>query len=173
MELIRKLKAAGAAIGGVGLQGHTKMDWPTARQEAETIEAFAALGVKVHITELDVDVLPRTTRQNTADISATAAGTAESNPYTAGLPEQVQQALAKRYAELFEVFVQHRDAISRVTFWGVTDGDSWLNNFPTRGRTNYPLLFDREGKPKPAFDAVLQKAKVSRASLEGGYQAGQ
>jgi endo-1,4-beta-xylanase len=164
VELIRKLKAAGAAIGGVGLQGHTKMDWPTARQEAETIEAFAALGVKVHITELDVDVLPRTTRQNTADISATAAGTAESNPYTAGLPEQVQQALAKRYAELFEVFVQHRDAISRVTFWGVTDGDSWLNNFPTRGRTNYPLLFDREGKPKPAFDAVVQKAKASAAS---------
>ena len=69
------------------------------------------------------------------------------------------EANAKRYAELFAVFVQHRDAIGRVTFWGVTDGDSWLNNFPTRGRTNYPLLFDREGKPKPAFDAVLQMAK--------------
>ncbi|MBZ5582912.1 MAG: endo-1,4-beta-xylanase [Acidobacteriia bacterium] len=161
VELIRKLKAAGAAISGVGLQGHDKMDWPTARQEAETIEAFAALGVKVHITELDIDVLPRTTRQNTADISATAAGTAQSNPYTAGLPEEMQQALARRYAELFEVFVQHRNTVSRVTFWGVTDGDSWLNNFPTRGRTNYPLLFDREGKPKPAFAAVVQKAKTN------------
>src|ERR1035437_9112911 len=113
-----------------------------------------------YITELDVDVLPRPTRQNTANISAVAAATAESNPYTAGLPEEMQQALARRYAELFEVFVQHRNAISRVTFWGVTDGDSWLNNFPTRGRTNYPLLFDRAGKPKPAFDAVLQKAKT-------------
>ena len=160
VELIRKLKTAGTAISGVGLQGHNKMDWPTPRQEAETIEAFAALGVRLHITELDVDVLPRTTRQNTADISAVATATAESNPYTAGLPEEVQQALARRYAELFEVFVQHRDAISRVTFWGVTDGDSWLNNFPTRGRTNYPLLFDRAGKPKPAYGAVLQKAKT-------------
>jgi endo-1,4-beta-xylanase len=159
VELIRKLKAGGAAISGVGLQGHNKMDWPTAKQEAETIEAFAALGVRVHITELDVDVLPRTTRENTADVSATAAGTASSNPYTAGLPEDMQQALAKRYAELFEVFMQHRSVISRVTFWGVTDGDSWLNNFPARGRTNYPLLFDRQGKPKPAFDAVLQQAK--------------
>jgi len=142
------------------LQGHDKMDWPTARQESETIEAFAALGIRVNISELDVDVLPRTTRGNTADIAATAAGSAESNPYTAGLPEEMQRALAKRYAELFEVFVQHRAVMGRVTFWGVTDGDSWLNNFPTRGRTNYPLLFDREGKPKPAFDAVIQKAKA-------------
>ena len=141
------------------MQGHNKLNWPTARQEAETIEAFAALGLRVHITELDVDASPRTMRQNTADVSTAAAGTAESNPYTAGLPEEMQRALAKRYAELFEVFVKHRDIISRVTFWGVTDGDSWLNNFPTRGRTNYPLLFDREGKPKLAFEAVVRAAK--------------
>jgi endo-1,4-beta-xylanase len=160
IELIRKLKAAGAPATGIGLQGHLHMDTPSARQESDTIEAFASLGIKVNISELDVDVLPRTTRQNSADVSATAAAMAGSNPYTAGLPEEVQQALAKRYAELFGVFVQHRNVIGRVTFWGVTDGDSWLNNFPTRGRTNYPLLFDRAGKPKPAFDAVLEKAKV-------------
>jgi endo-1,4-beta-xylanase len=143
VALIKKLKDSGAAISGVGLQGHLRIDWPSAKVEAETIEAFAALGVKVHITEFDVDVLPRTQRQNSADVSATAAGNAASNPYVAGLPGEMQQALAKRYAELFHVFVQHRSAIARVTFWGVTDGGSWLNNFPTRGRTNYPLLFDR------------------------------
>ena len=71
----------------------------------------------------------------------------------------MQQKLAQRYAELFEVFVQHRKVIGRVTFWGVTDGDSWLNNFPTRGRTNYPLLFDRQGKPKAAFATVVRAAK--------------
>lgn len=159
VELIRRLQAAKAPITGIGLQGHNKLDVPTARQEAETIEAFAALGIQVNISELDVDVLPRTTRQNSADISATAAGSADSNPYTAGLPEEMQQKLAKRYGELFEVFAQHRKAMGRITFWGVTDGDSWLNNFPTRGRTNYPLLFDRQGKPKPAFDAVMRQAK--------------
>jgi len=82
----------------------------------------------------------------------------------------MQQALARRYAELFEVFVQHRNAISRVTFWGVTDGDSWLNNFPTRGRTNYPLLFDRAGKPKPAAEEKpvdLSKADEKLSSLLG------
>lgn len=127
------------------------MDWPTIKQESETIEAFAALGIRVNIIELDVDVVPRTTRQNTADISATAAGTADSNPYTAGLPEEMQQALAKRYAELFAAFVQHRDVIGRITFWGVNDGDSWLNNFPTRGRTNYPLLFSNRHSHFPSL----------------------
>jgi len=54
------------------------------------------------------------------------------------------------------VFVKHRDVIDRVTFWGVTDGDSWLNSSPVRGRTSYPQLFDRAGQPKPAFDAVVK-----------------
>ena len=162
VELIRKLKAAGAPITGIGLQGHVKIDGPDARKEAETIEAFAALGIRVNISELDVDVLPRTKRSDSADITATAAGTAESNPYTSGLPDQMQQTLAKRYAELFRVFVEHRAVMGRVTFWGVTDGDSWLNNYPTRGRTNYPLLFDREGKPKAAFDAVLKAAAAAQ-----------
>jgi endo-1,4-beta-xylanase len=160
VELIRKLKAAGAPITGIGLQDHNKMDWPSAKQESDTIEAFAALGMRVNISELDVDVLPRTTAQNTADVSATAAGTAQSNPYVAGLPYEKQEALAQRYAELFEVFVKHCASIDRITFWGVTDADSWLNNFPTRGRTNYPLLFDRQGKPKPAFDAVRKAAET-------------
>jgi endo-1,4-beta-xylanase len=160
VELVRKLRAAGAAIAAIGSQDHNRIDSPNVKQEAETIEAFAALGIQVNVSELDVDVLPRASRQNSADISATAAGTAESNPYSSGLPEDMQQALARRYTELFEVFVNHRDVIGRITFWGVTDADSWLNNFPTRGRTNYPLLFDRQGKAKPAFDAVLQKAKT-------------
>ena len=83
------------------------------------------------------------------------------NPYANGLPDDVQQALAKRYAGLFSVYLKHRADMSRVTFWGVTDADSWLNNWPVPGRTSYPLLFDRSGKPKPAFDALIQQAKVA------------
>ncbi len=162
VELIKKLQAAGVPITAIGLQGHDKLDWPTLQQQADTIDAFKALGIKVNITEFDIDVLPRTTRQNTADVSAAAtvaaAGGAGSNPYANGLPGEVQQALARRYADLFGVFLKYRGTITRITFWGVTDGDSWLNNFPTRGRTNYPLLFDRQGQPKPAFDAVLKTA---------------
>ncbi|MEI9976812.1 MAG: endo-1,4-beta-xylanase [Ignavibacteriota bacterium] len=162
VELVKKLKAQGIPITAVGLQGHDKLDWPTAQQQSDTIEAFAALGVKVCITELDVDVLPRNAPGNSADISATSTGGAGTNPYTAGLPDEVQQSLARRYAELFGIFVKYRATISRVTFWGVTDGGSWLNNFPIRGRTNYPLLFDREGKAKPAFNAVIGTAKAAK-----------
>ncbi|HUB81403.1 MAG TPA: endo-1,4-beta-xylanase [Bryobacteraceae bacterium] len=158
VELVKKLKAQGIPITAVGLQGHDQLTWPTPQQQADTIEAFAALGVKVCITELDVDVLPRRAPGTSADISAVSAGGAELNPYVNGLPEARQKELAQRYAELFEVFVKHRATVSRVTFWGVTDATSWLNYFPVRGRTNYPLLFDREGKPKAAFFAVIGTA---------------
>jgi len=115
--------------------------------------------LKVNISEMDVDVLPRTARTDSADVSATATPMANSNPYVAGFPDDMQQALAKRYAELFQVYVDHHASMERVTLWGVADNGSWLNNFPTRGRTNYPLLFDRQGKPKPAFFSVVQVGK--------------
>jgi endo-1,4-beta-xylanase len=161
IALVRKLQAAGIPIAGVGLQGHYKMDWPTTNQLDETIAAFSRLGVKVMITELDLDLLPPATSSQAAEVSMNFALRAELNPYTNGLPAAVQQQLTQRYADLFAVFVKHRDVVSRVTFWGVTDEDSWLNFWPIKGRTAYPLLFDRDGRPKPAFDAVLRVAGVA------------
>jgi len=156
ITLVKKLKAEGIPITAVGLQGHVKMDWPTPQQEDETISAFAQLGVKVMITELDVDVVPATQHNHTADITANAEKTTGANNFTNGLPDSVQQALADRYASLFKVFLNHRDVIERVTFWDVTDGDSWLNSL---GRVNYPLLFDRSGQPKLAFYSVIKAAQ--------------
>jgi endo-1,4-beta-xylanase len=88
-------------------------------------------------------------------------GTAQMNPYVNGLPDSVQQQLADDYSSLFKLFVKYKDKISRVTFWGVNDGQSWLNGWPIPGRTNYPLLFDREFKPKPAFSKVIEAQKNS------------
>ena len=155
IALIKKLQSQGVKISGVGLQGHYKMDWPTTNQVDETISAFSKLGVKVMITELDLDVLPTATRSQGADVSMNFASRAELNPYTNGLPVSVQRAVAQRYVDLFSVFVKHHDEISRVTFWGVTDADSWLNDWPVRGRTAYPLLFGRDYEPKTTFDAVI------------------
>lgn len=155
IELIQKLKVQGVQVTAVGLQGHDKMDWPTLEQQDATIAALSELGVKVNITELDIDVLPAAARQPGADVSLSVEAQAKLNPYRTGLPDSLQQALARRYADLFGVFVKYRGVITRVTFWGVTDGDSWLNNWPVKGRTAYPLLFDRDGQPKPAFHAVV------------------
>lgn len=161
IALMKKLQAEGIPITGIGLQDHDHLTVPTVEQEDAAITAFADLGLKVAISELDVDVLPSRQRA-TADVSAASQQNAAQdealNPYTNGLPDSVQKELALRYADLFRVYLKHRDAIERVTFWNLTDRESWLNNFPVRGRTNYPLLFDRDGKPKPAFDAVLRVA---------------
>ena len=157
IALVKKLKAAGVPITVVGDQGHLHLDGPSALDEEATIMDLAAAGVKVAITELDIDVLP-SARGNTADVSLKIQEDPKLNPYANGLPDAVQQALTKRYADLFAVYWKHRDVINRVTFWGVTDGDSWLNDWPVKGRTSYPLLFDRDGKPKPEFEAVLKTA---------------
>jgi len=161
IALVKKLKAQGVPINGVGMQGHLHMDWPTVQQEDDTVAAFKALGVKVMITELDIDVLPSALKNGIADPSITVASRPDLNPYAKGLPDSVQHELAKRYADLFRVYLKHHEAVTRVTFWGVTDADSWLNYWPVRGRTSYPLLFDRNGKPKPAFNAVIAEAASS------------
>jgi endo-1,4-beta-xylanase len=161
VALIKKLRAQGVPVTGVGLQGHYKMDWPKPAKLDKTIAAFSALGVKVAITELDINLLPSPTKSQSAEVSMNFKLQAKLNPYTNGLPDRVQQKLAERYAGLFTVLVKNRDAVNRVTFWGVTDDDSWLNNWPVKGRTAYPLLFDRNYQPKPALDAVLEAAGAS------------
>jgi endo-1,4-beta-xylanase len=158
LALIARLKAQGVPITSVGLQGHITLTSPSIEDEDTTISAFAKLGVKVAITELDIDVLPRDPRMFGAEVSLKLKQDPKLNPYANGLPPAAQQELAQRYADLFGVFLKHRDAVNRVTFWCVTDGDSWLNNWPIRGRTSYPLLFDRSGQPKPAFYAVIRAA---------------
>lgn len=165
VKLIKQLKAAGVPISGVGLQNHNLMDWPSAADEDATIAALSALGVRIHITELDVDVLPRTTKPG-ADYAVDVKVTPPLNPYVDRLPDAKQLALAQRYAELFRIYLKHRDVIERVTFWGVADGDSWLNNWPMKGRTNYPLLFDRLGEPKPALGAVIATVDQSRKEAQ-------
>jgi endo-1,4-beta-xylanase len=158
LDLVRKLKAKGVPITGVGLQDHVNMDWPSADQVDTTIAEFGKLGMKVMITELDVDLLPSPGTNQTADVFLKIAADPKLNPYANGLPDEVQQALARRYADLFGSYAKHCGVVTRVTFWGVTDKDSWKNDWPVKGRTNYPLLFDRNGQPKPAFDAVIRVA---------------
>lgn len=163
LALVAKLIAEGIPVACVGLQGHDSLDWPSLENQGATISAFGKLGVKVAITELDIDLLPPATEHETADVSVHAEQDPKLNPYPKGLPEPVQQKLATRYADLFRVFLAHRDVVERVTFWGLSDGDSWRNDWPVLGRTSYPLLYDRNDQPKPAFYALLQAAASTPA----------
>jgi len=157
IALIKKLQAQGIPVAVVGIQGHDSLSWPSVELEDATITAFAKVGIKVAITELDIDVLPPVAT-GSAEVSLSVKADPKLNPYVNGLPDAVQMALSKQYASLFAVYLKHSAVMSRVTFWGVTDKDSWKNDWPVVGRTDYPLLFDRAGEPKPAFDAVIQQA---------------
>ncbi len=161
VRMVKMLQGAGVRIDGIGIQGHWGLDYPSTAHIEAAIDAYAALGVKVMITELDVDVLPLT-----KEGQVIGQGMAHPqfqlpefeaflDPYREGLPPEVQQQLAERYAELFRIFHSRRDKLHRVAIWGVEDGMSWKNDYPVPNRTNYTLLFDRQGKAKPALDAVL------------------
>ena len=166
MALIEKLKAAGAPITGLGTQMHIRIDTPEPELIDQTLTDFRKLGLKIMVTELDVDVLPSRNFDRGAEVSRRETASAALNPYTNGLPAKVEQELAERYAQVFAVFLKHRDILERVTFWGVTDGQSWLNDWPIQGRTSYPLLFDRKGLPKAALDAVIQTQKNRLSAME-------
>lgn len=159
IRLIKQIQAAGVRIDGVGIQGHWNVNNIPFKDIEESILEFSALGVDVMFTELDVSVLPNPFDSNTADVGARAEYNAKMNPYAASLPDSVQKKLADGYASLFKLFLKHKDKIGRVTLWGVSDADSWLNDWPVRGRTNYPLLFDRELKPKAAFHQLINIKK--------------
>ncbi|MGA2916679.1 MAG: endo-1,4-beta-xylanase [Sedimentisphaerales bacterium] len=163
VKLIKDLKAKGLRVDGVGLQGHWALDYPEPQDVEAFIKAMAAIGVKVMITELDIDVLPKAVQHRGADLSVRAELRKELDPYVLGLPDAMQKKLADRYAEFFNIFLKYPNEVARVTFWGVYDKTSWLNRFPVRGRTNYPLLFGRDYKPKPAFFAVVKTAKNETA----------
>jgi endo-1,4-beta-xylanase len=120
-----------------------------------------AAGLVPHITELDIDVLPRDPDMWGADLSKKQQIRAATNVYPDGLPPAMQEKLARRYADVFRLFLKH--GVARVTFWGVTDADSWLHDFPIPGRVNYPLLWDHDGREKPAFDAVVEVLREHRA----------
>lgn len=165
MRMVRMLQKEGIRIDGVGIQGHWGLNYPKNEYIEAAIDSFASLGVKVMITELDVDVLPLTKE---GQIIGQAMGDKQFqleefktffDPYQNGLPEEIQKELADRYAELFTIFYNKRDKIDRVTLWGIADDMSWKNGYPIPGRTNYPLLWDRQRAPKMALNAVLNIQK--------------
>jgi endo-1,4-beta-xylanase len=156
LKLVRSLRAAGRRVDTVGLQGHWLMGFPRLEWIDDTVEAFAAEGFKVRITEMDVDVLPRTV--SGANMQTVEHGP---NPFPKEFPPAEQARLAERYGAIFERLLRH-PAVKSITFWGSHDGRSWLNNYPVRGRTNHALLFDRQLQRKPAHTAVVEAFEAAR-----------
>jgi endo-1,4-beta-xylanase len=164
-RMIRMLQKEGIKVDGVGIQAHWGLNYPKNEYITAAIDTFAALGVKVMITELDIDVLPLSKegqvigRSLHEPLYQLEEFETYLDPYKQGLPDDVQEQLTNRYREVMQIFYDRRDKIDRVTIWGLHDGMSWKNGSPIPNRTNYPLLFNRDRTPKPAFDAVLSIPK--------------
>jgi endo-1,4-beta-xylanase len=157
VKLVQSLQSKGFKIAGVGIQAHWGLNYPSLEEIDSAIVIYSKLGVKVMFTELDISVLPQPSFE--AGITDRFKYKKEMDPFINGLPDSMQTKLANRYADIFRVFLKHKDVISRVTLWGLYDSQSWLNYWPIPGRTNYPNLFDRNYKPKPAFFSVLKCAE--------------
>lgn len=159
VKLVNSLKAKGLRIDAVGMQGHMGMDYPTIEDFEASMLAFAGTGVKVMITEWDMSALP--TVKRSANISDTVTFRKAMNPYPEALPDSVSAVWNARMKAFFNLFLKHADIVERVTAWGVSDGDSWKNNFPVRGRKEYPLLFDRNYEMKPFLKELINENKTT------------
>jgi endo-1,4-beta-xylanase len=144
-RLVKGLKDAGVPIHGIGLQGHWAINEPSNKQLDSTIKKFADLGLKVQITELDISVYPK--EHNARERKPADADTT--------FTSEKEKKQIEVYKMCFEVFRKYRKILSGVTFWNVSDRHSWLDNFPVRGRKDYPLLFDSDLKPKKAYWEVV------------------
>ena len=159
VKLVNSLKAKGLRIDAVGMQGHMGMDYPTIEDFEASMLAFAGTGVKVMITEWDMSALP--TVKRSANISDTVTFRKAMNPYPEALPDSVSAVWNARMKAFFNLFLKHADIVERVTAWGVSDGDSWKNNFPVRGRKEYPLLFARNYEMKPFLKELINENKTT------------
>lgn len=155
-RLVRRLKEAGCRIDAVGMQSHNGLTFPNMEEYEASIDSFAACGVKVMISELDLNVLPTPKGFDGAEISQDFTYNEQMNPYRDGLPTEMAAAINKRWRQLFRIYRRHSHQIDRVCVWGVGDSDSWMNDWPIKGRTAYPLLFDRSYQAKPVVNQIIQ-----------------
>ena len=158
LKMVKKLQENGTQINAIGVQAHWRLNSPSLKEIEQIILDISDLGVEVMFTELDVTVLPNPWELVGAEVTQNFSkfeGDPKMDPYPKALPKSVEKQLAKRYEDIFKLFIKHQDKISRVTFWGVMDKHSWLNDWPIKGRTNYPILFDRNYQPKKAYNKLI------------------
>jgi len=143
-QLLKKLLAAKVPVQGIGLQAHWSINTPSQEELENSIKLFSSLGLKIQITELDISVY--------AGRQGGQIGQAKRDTTAAVFTEEMEQKQLEKYKMVFEVFRKYKKHITGITFWNLSDKYSWLDS---RGRKNFPLLFDKTLKPKKAFWEVV------------------
>ena len=162
INMIKELRTKGIPIYGLGYQGHLLLKEPSLQQIERVFIKCKEANIPLHITELDVSVLPFGWDHRGIIISENTELSQALNPYAEGIPDSIKVALAERDKNIFSLFLRYSDILERVTFWGVWDGNSWRDYSPIRGRNDYPLLFDRDFNKKLAYDEVCKTILETR-----------
>lgn len=158
IRLVQDMQSRGIRIDAVGMQGHLWQNGPSTEAVEKAIVDLAKANVKVMVTELDLTALPAPKKDLGGEAWANFNYEKESDPYRNGLPTDVEKRWTERMLSFFKLFLKYKDVITRVTLWGVSDGDSWRNGWPIKGRIDYPLLFNRNHQPKPVVELIMQEA---------------
>ncbi|HET6722825.1 MAG TPA: endo-1,4-beta-xylanase, partial [Chitinophagaceae bacterium] len=150
IKMVKDLRAKGVPIHGIGLQGHWAINEPSKEQLDQTLKDFSTVGLPLHITELDISVYPK--EHNARERKA--------SDYDTVFTAEKESKQIEVYKNCFELFKKYKKSITSVTFWNISDRSSWLDNFPVRGRKDYPLLFDAQLKPKKVYWEVVRKKPI-------------
>lgn len=139
-DFLKSLLDKGIPIDGIGIQGHWDIyDEGLFDNLKRAIELYASLGLKIQITELDISMFEF--ENKTREVLIPTA--------------EMLEFQALTYKKLFEIFRSYKGIITSVTFWGISDKHTWKDNFPVKGRKDWPLLFDEKQNPKKAFFEIV------------------
>lgn len=137
--LVKGLVDKGIPIHGIGLQAHWNLHDPSYEDIRAALEKYATLGLEIHLTEMDVSIFSYEDRRT--DLMEPT--------------EEMKVLQVERYTEFFKILREYSHVIGSVTFWGAADDYTWLDDFPVRGRKNWPFVFDENHKPKQSFWSII------------------
>ena len=159
-RFFRPLIQQGLPITAIGMQGHMiledNVDNSVIKQYEHSINTIAALGVPTFFSELDLSVLPNPYGFSGANISDAFTYRPEMDPYKEGLTKEQEAKIEQFWVDFYKMLIPHHKDILRVNFWCLNDADSWRNDFPIKGRTDYATLFDRQNQLKPFVQRLIE-----------------
>lgn len=160
VNFFRPLVAKGLPIDAIGMQGHMIYgDTDYVKEYTYSIKAIASIGLKSQFTELDLTMLPNPFGFSGANVSDNISYKDAMDPYKDGLPKEKQEQFDQFWLDFFQMLMDNKENVIRATFWCLNDANSWRNDFPIKGRTDYATLFDRQCKPKPAIQKLIDMVK--------------
>ena len=156
-NFFRPLVRVGVPVTAIGMQGHLILEDNNYVQEYEhSIETIKSVGVPTFFSELDISVLPNPYGFSGANVSDRFAYRPEMDPYKDGISKEMEQQVEDFWVSFYQMLLRHHKDILRVNFWCLNDANSWRNDFPIKGRTDYATLFDRNNQPKPFVQKLIE-----------------